>query len=336
MGRIRTVKPEFFRHEELFDLERETKLPVRLAFAGLWTVCDREGRFKWRPRTLKVEVLPFDDLDFSRVLDALSTRGFVVKYTSGAEEYGFVPSWKNHQVINNREQGSTIPDPPNDVPIYKVDALTTRVTREEGATVTPLVHAHGEGKGKEGKGREGEKAPNTGAVLPDWIPADAWNGYLEMRKKIRKPITADGIKLAIRELEKLRAAGHDPKLILEQSILNSWQGLFEPRVDREAVRQAERNRNASVGAQREQRPLTEEEKRERDHGMRVADVELQNWNHLENGTLPVTTENTKWVGEKRARLSKAKLPPTDPRPKWFAAYMERADKVAQRTMKVPA
>ena len=31
MSRIRTVKPELFKHEELFDLERETGLPIRIS-----------------------------------------------------------------------------------------------------------------------------------------------------------------------------------------------------------------------------------------------------------------------------------------------------------------
>ncbi len=58
MARIRTIKPEFFLHDELFELEKETGLPVRLAFIGLWTQCDREGRFKWRPLRLKAAILP--------------------------------------------------------------------------------------------------------------------------------------------------------------------------------------------------------------------------------------------------------------------------------------
>jgi hypothetical protein len=57
MGRIRTIRPDFFLHDGLFDLESNSRLPLRLAFAGLWTQCDREGRFKWRPRRLKPENL---------------------------------------------------------------------------------------------------------------------------------------------------------------------------------------------------------------------------------------------------------------------------------------
>lgn len=111
MARIRTVKPEFFTHEDLFNAEVEEKLPLRVAFSGLWTVCDREGRFKWRPNTIKLAVLPFDEVDFSRVLDALASRGFIVKYVVEGENFGYVPSWEKHQVINNRESESTLPPP---------------------------------------------------------------------------------------------------------------------------------------------------------------------------------------------------------------------------------
>lgn len=162
MARIRTIKPEFFRHEELFDAEQETGFPLRLAFAGLWTVCDREGRFRWCPRQIKLDVLPHDNVDFSRVLDALTTRGFIVKYTINGEAFGYVPSWGRHQVINNRESVSELPEPPPSsggvgVVLPRTEPPeTTREPRVTDACPTPLVHAQGEGEGEgeeEGKGR---------------------------------------------------------------------------------------------------------------------------------------------------------------------------------------
>lgn len=155
MARIRTVKPELFRHEVLYQLEAETGLPIRIAFVGLFTACDRKGRFKWRPRELKLDVLPYDDVNFSRVLDALATRGFIRKYIVQGVEYGFIPSFLVHQVINNREQQSILPDPPQPTDIQEI---LTRAPRVGDACSTPLVQDQGEGKGREGKGtgREGE------------------------------------------------------------------------------------------------------------------------------------------------------------------------------------
>jgi uncharacterized protein YdaU (DUF1376 family) len=62
--------------------------------------------------------------------------------------------------------------------------------------------------------------------IPDWIPVDAWNDFVDSRKKLKKPLTQVAIKLAISSLSKLKSEGSDPKEVLEQSILNGYSGLF--------------------------------------------------------------------------------------------------------------
>ena len=114
MARIRTIKPSAFRHGELYDAEIQSKLPLRWAYAGLWTVADRRGRFRWRVRELKLDVLPHDECDFSRVLDALTTRGFIVRYACDGDEFGWIPSFQRHQMVNNKELESGLPPHPED------------------------------------------------------------------------------------------------------------------------------------------------------------------------------------------------------------------------------
>lgn len=63
-------------------------------------------------------------------------------------------------------------------------------------------------------------------VLPGWVPAEAWKAYEEMRRKIKRPLTTYAKGLAIKKLNTLRKEGEDPTAVLEQSIFNSWQGLF--------------------------------------------------------------------------------------------------------------
>lgn len=182
MGRIRTIKPEFFTHSALFDAELETKMPLRVAYAGLWTCCDREGRFKWRPRELKLAILPYDDLDFSRVLDALTTRGFVVKYALEGEFFGVVPSFSKHQVINNRESESSLPNP-NDC--NKIDACPTRESRDDDATATPL----------KGKGREGKEYSRVNDAMVERV-------YQAYPRHV-------GRNAALKAIEKVLKQGHD-------------------------------------------------------------------------------------------------------------------------------
>lgn len=158
--RIRTIKPEFFHHEGLFEAEAQTNLPLRVAFAGLWCIADREGRFKWEPRRIGVQVLPYDGVDFSRVLDALTTRGFVLRYRVGDACFGWIPSFLKHQVINNRESESVLPDPDGNIEetpanTEESDASATREPREDHAC------------SKEGKGREGKEGVVTRQLSPE-------------------------------------------------------------------------------------------------------------------------------------------------------------------------
>ena len=231
--RIRTIKPEFFHHEGLFEAESETKLPIRVAFAGLWCIADREGRFKWEPRRIGVQVLPYDGVDFSRVLDALTTRGFVFKYRVGDACFGFIPSFLKHQVINNRESESVLPDPEGNIeqtPINteEIDACPTRAPRDDHA-------GQGEGKGREGNGKEGvsQKALSpdleafrlrVGAMLRR-RPSTKWStGEI---KKLKEVFDLNTPEEDLVRLEQ-RYKSNDPYLRKElDTLLNHWNGEID-------------------------------------------------------------------------------------------------------------
>lgn len=150
--RIRTFKPELITDEELWDLEQATHLPLLRAFLGIISCADREGRFEWRPRTLKALVLPHWDGDFDRILQALEEGGYLIPYTVGGRDYGYVRTFKRHQRVDHREAKSEIPAPPSDFepPIHLLRAP---------ANDAPGLPGHAEekpgGNGREGNGMEG-------------------------------------------------------------------------------------------------------------------------------------------------------------------------------------
>lgn len=76
-----------------------------------------------------------------------------------------------------------------------------------------------------------EKQPKSASsfVLPDWIPKDPWDGFEEMRKKLKKPMTDRARVLKVTELQRFADSGHDVGDILDKSTANSWTDLYEPK-----------------------------------------------------------------------------------------------------------
>jgi hypothetical protein len=92
--------------------------------------------------------------------------------------------------------------------------------------------------GKEVKGSEvSEVRKKTTTSAPSaLVPVTLWMEFVEMRKKIRKPMTDKAVELIHRELLRLKGLGHDPVQVLEQSIRNGWQDVFPVREDKSNVR----------------------------------------------------------------------------------------------------
>ncbi|HOJ03308.1 MAG TPA: HNH endonuclease [Bacteroidota bacterium] len=119
MPRIRTVKPDFFRHELLQELEEKhpAAYPM-LTFIGLWTVADREGRFEYRPRRLKLDVLPFLTFDMDATLQLLAAHGFIEVYEIEEYTYARIVNWERHQLVGRDEPPSEIPSPDGSITEY--------------------------------------------------------------------------------------------------------------------------------------------------------------------------------------------------------------------------
>lgn len=70
------------------------------------------------------------------------------------------------------------------------------------------------------------------ALLPSWLNAEAWRGYVEMRRKARKPMTPRAQSIILAKLDRWRQLGHDPTAILDNSTANNWTDVYEPKGQR--------------------------------------------------------------------------------------------------------
>jgi uncharacterized protein YdaU (DUF1376 family) len=75
-----------------------------------------------------------------------------------------------------------------------------------------------------------ERNPIVPTELPDWLNKTDWNDFVEMRKKLKKPMTDRAVKLMLSKLETMKNKGINTSEVLQKSILANWSDVYEPKV----------------------------------------------------------------------------------------------------------
>jgi hypothetical protein len=68
-------------------------------------------------------------------------------------------------------------------------------------------------------------------MLPDWISSEVWKDFEEMRRKVKAPLTDRARKNIVADLIRIEATGQHAEDVLNQSITNSWRGVFPIKTD---------------------------------------------------------------------------------------------------------
>ena len=105
--RARNIKPGFFKNDTLAELD----FAGRLLFIGLWGIADRAGRLEDRPKKIKAEVFPYDEVNVDSFLGELARLGFILRYEVEGERYIQIVHFDKHQNPHPREAPSSIPEP---------------------------------------------------------------------------------------------------------------------------------------------------------------------------------------------------------------------------------
>lgn len=87
------------------------------------------------------------------------------------------------------------------------------------------------------------KSPKTASFdpycveLPEWLSPAVWKSWVDYRRDLKKSIKSQQtVTQAINLLERCKSNGYQPEEIINQSIANGWQGLFEPKRSRQPSR----------------------------------------------------------------------------------------------------
>lgn len=93
MARIRSVHPGLFTDEAFVSLSEA----AQILLIGIWTECDDQGAFEWKPITLRMRLRPTKDGSIEPLLGELAAANTVRRYEHEGREYGAVRNFRKYQ-----------------------------------------------------------------------------------------------------------------------------------------------------------------------------------------------------------------------------------------------
>ena len=214
-GNVRTryLKPGFFENEQLAELPAT----VRLLFAGLWLMADRDGRLRDRPARIKGELFSYESVNIEKGLKLLEAAGFIARYeytdAEDSQKLIWIPSFLKHQHPHPNEAPSTLGRHPYDQGYDPEEHLGYDVTRTNvtsdanlgneprppmqrvtptNATAQSVSDSEGDSEGNSdsnsnsngnSKGNSDGSGPKVGPPSPlacGSIPSDQWDFTLHL------------------------------------------------------------------------------------------------------------------------------------------------------------
>lgn len=138
MARSRNIKPSFFTSEQLSE-----NCPLgRLLFIGLWTLADYKGDLEWKEKTIKVQILPWDDCSVKELAINLDNSGLIRFYSDGIKTFVNIPNFLKHQNPhkNEREKGTDIPSYTEDMR-QAIDLKGLTINRDKSGLKRECSHS---------------------------------------------------------------------------------------------------------------------------------------------------------------------------------------------------
>lgn len=93
MARIRSIHPGLFTDEAFASLS----MAARVLLLGIWTECDDQGVFEWKPVTLKMRIFSADNLDVVPLLAELVRADAIRQFHFEGKPHGAVRNFCKYQ-----------------------------------------------------------------------------------------------------------------------------------------------------------------------------------------------------------------------------------------------
>lgn len=93
VARIRSIHPGLFTDEAFASLS----MPARVLLLGLWTEADDQGIFDWKPITIKMRIMPVDNVDVPALMAELERADVIRKFDQDSKPLGAIRNFCKYQ-----------------------------------------------------------------------------------------------------------------------------------------------------------------------------------------------------------------------------------------------
>jgi hypothetical protein len=134
-------------------------MAAKAAWPLLWTECDDNGVFEWKPIVLKARIFPADNIDFAGILAELETLNCVRRVEIEGKPYGVVRNFGKYQRPKNPSYRFPLPEEHRLFAGFS-GSPTPALPQPSGSPTEKapqMKEGIGEGRGEEGGKEEDEK-----------------------------------------------------------------------------------------------------------------------------------------------------------------------------------
>lgn len=162
MARIRSIHPGIFTDEGFASLS----MAARVLYIGVLTESDDHGVFEWKPVTLKMRVMPVDNVNIPDLLAECETADVIKRFSSG-KSYGLVRNFCRYQRPKKPKYVHPMPSEFYTYAGLKPDGSLPVLHQSRTSGENPPQREDGGGEGEEesGIGIEGREGVDAHLVL---------------------------------------------------------------------------------------------------------------------------------------------------------------------------
>jgi len=198
-------------------------------FYRLIVNCDDFGRADARPKLLASKLFPLKDIRAAQIEDALralTSAELVITYTVGGKPFLQMKTWDKHQQVRNKVSKFPSPEDADCEQLQSNDIICNQMIANVPVIQSNPIQSESNPNPNPNPTRARDALSVFGAFAgEDHDLAVALADYAQMRKAIKKPLTARAAELICGKLQK-DFRREDWIAVLDQSVANSWQGLF--------------------------------------------------------------------------------------------------------------